>query len=95
MSQHNIVGSEAFSSKPYVLVRNVRPGGFRRRRSRAVTAYVVVAVLALSAGAAVAAFAMGPFLVQDSAAVQPTLDGASQPAASGGLTPSIPASPAA
>ncbi|WP_368925144.1 hypothetical protein [Brevundimonas vancanneytii] len=73
MSQHNIVGSEAFSNQPYVLVRNVRPGGFRRRRSRAVTAYVVVAVLALSTGAAVAAFAMGPFMVQEPpAALQAT-----------------------
>ena len=62
MSQHNIIGSEAFSTRPYVLVRNVR-GGFRRRRSRSLIAYGVVAVLALSAGAAVAAFAMGPLLV--------------------------------
>lgn len=80
MSQHNIVGSEAFSNRPYVLVRNVKPGGFRRRRARTVTAYVVVAVLALSVGAAVAAFAMGPLLVgsatpavgADTAPVSPT-----------------------
>lgn len=63
MSQHNIVGSEAFSSRQYVLITHVRPSGSRRRRARAMTAYVVVAVLALSAGAAAAAFALGPFLV--------------------------------
>lgn len=67
MSQHNIIGSEAFSNRPYVLVRNVRPGGFRRRRSRSLIAYGVVAVLALSAGAVVAAFAMGPLLVDRTA----------------------------
>lgn len=70
MSQHNIIGSEAFSNRPYVLVRNVRPGGLRRRRSRSLIAYGVVAVLALSAGAAVAAFAMGPLLVDSAARVQ-------------------------
>jgi hypothetical protein len=67
LSQHNIIGSEAFSNHPYVLVRNVRPGGFRRRRSRSLIAYGVVAVLALSAGAAVAAFAMGPLLIDKAA----------------------------
>lgn len=76
MSQHNIIGSEAFTNRPYVLVRNVRPGGFRRRRSRSLIAYGVVAVLALSAGAAVAAFAMGPLLV-DSAAPAPVEAGLS------------------
>lgn len=70
MSQHNIIGSEAFRNRTHVLVRNVRPGGFRRRRARSLIAYGVVAVLALSAGAVVAAFAMGPLLV-DSAAQGP------------------------
>lgn len=77
MSQHNIIGSEAFSNRPYVLVRNVRPGGFRRRRSRSLIAYGVVAVLALSAGAAAAAFALGPLLV----------DRAAPPPAEAGLSP--------
>ncbi|WP_392354837.1 hypothetical protein V8F63_06605 [Brevundimonas sp. LF-1] len=63
MSQHNIVGSEAFSNRQYVLITHVRSSGSRRRRARAMTAYVVVAALALSAGAAAAAFALGPFLV--------------------------------
>ncbi|EGF96705.1 Uncharacterised protein [Brevundimonas diminuta] len=72
MSQHNIIGSEAFTNRPYVLVRNVRPGGFRRRRSRSLIAYGVVAVLALSAGAAVAAFAMGPLLIDKAVEATPT-----------------------
>lgn len=74
MSQHNIMGSEAFTKGPFVIIRAVKSGGFRRRRSRSVTAYVVVAVVALSAGAAVAAFALGPLLVQAEpvSAVAPT-----------------------
>lgn len=64
MSQHNIIGSEAFSQRPFVIIRGVKTGGFRRRRSGSAVAYAVVAVLALSAGAAVAAFALGPLLVQ-------------------------------
>ena len=64
MSQHNIMGSEAFTKGPFVIIRAVKSGGFRRRRSRSLAAYVVVAVVALSAGAAVAAFALGPLLVQ-------------------------------
>ena len=63
MSQHNIIGSEAFTKGPFVIIRGVKSGGFRRRRSRSLAAYAVVAVLALSAGAAAAAFALGPFLV--------------------------------
>lgn len=64
MSQHNIMGSEAFTKGPFVIIRAVKSGGFRRRRSRSLVTYTVVAVLALSAGAAVAAFALGPLLVQ-------------------------------
>lgn len=70
MSQHNIIGSEAFSQRPFVIIRGVKTGGLRRRRSGSAVAYAIVAVLALSAGAAVAAFALGPLLVQtDPAAV--------------------------
>ena len=64
MSQHNIIGSEAFTKGPFVIIRGVKSGGFRRRRSRSLAAYVIVAVLALSAGAAAAVFALGPLLVQ-------------------------------
>lgn len=79
MSQHNIIGSEAFSNRPYILVRNVRPGGFRRRRARSLIAYGVVAALALSAGVVVAAFAMGPLLVSDGAAPLLPVDGDAAP----------------
>lgn len=90
MSQHNITGSEAFTKGPFVIIRAVKSGGFRRRRSRSVAAYAVVAVLALSAGAAVAAFALGPLLVQaepakaatpTTAAPTPAVVGVSTPAA--------------
>ena len=87
MSQHNITGSEAFTKGPFVIIRAVKSGGFRRRRSRSIAAYVVVAVLALSAGAAVAAFALGPLLVQtEPAAVAPPVSAAAvapAPAAQG------------
>lgn len=69
MSQHNIMGSEAFNKGPFVIIRAVKSGGFRRRRSRSVAAYAVVAILALSAGAAAAAFALGPLLIQVDPAV--------------------------
>lgn len=86
MSQHNIIGSEAFSQRPFVIIRGVKTGGIRRRRSGSVAAYVIVAVLALSAGAAVAAFALGPLLVQPAdaatvAAPAPVMPGISTPAA--------------
>jgi len=68
LSQHNIIGSEAFSQRPFVIIRGVKTGGFRRRRSGSGLTYAVVAVLALSAGAAVAAFALGPLLVQPDSA---------------------------
>ncbi|WEK58080.1 MAG: hypothetical protein P0Y52_00655 [Candidatus Brevundimonas phytovorans] len=64
MSQHNIIGSEAFSQRPFVIIRGVKTGGIRRRRSGSAAAYIVVALLALSAGAAVAAFALGPLMVE-------------------------------
>ena len=60
MSQHNIMGSEAFNKGPFVIIRAVKSGGFRRRRSRSVAAYAVVAILALSAGAAGGGLAAGP-----------------------------------
>ncbi|MGO4409154.1 MULTISPECIES: hypothetical protein [unclassified Brevundimonas] len=90
MSQHNIIGSEAFSQRPFVIIRGVKTGGFRRRRSGSAVAYAVVALLALSAGAAVAAFALGPLLVQSdpanaaalaAATPAPAVPGASTPAA--------------
>lgn len=81
MSQHNIMGSEAFNKGPFVIIRAVKSGGFRRRRSRSIAAYVVVAVLALSAGAAAAALALGPLLVQAEVATPAPVIPASAPAA--------------
>lgn len=46
MSQHNIVGSEAFQRAPYVLIRGVRPSGQRARR-------LLVGVVALAVSTAV------------------------------------------
>lgn len=51
MSQHKIVGSEAFDRKPYVLVRGLKPGSFRRRRART----VLLLTLGALAGAVAAA----------------------------------------
>jgi hypothetical protein len=88
LAQHNIIGSEAFGRRPFVILRGVKAGGIRRRRSGSAMAYVIVAILALSAGAAVAAFALGPLLVQpadaataDVAAPTPALQGVSTPVA--------------
>jgi hypothetical protein len=47
MSQHNIVGSEAFNRTPPLVIRKVRTGGMRRRKARA--------VLIFAAGAGVTA----------------------------------------
>ena len=93
MSQHNIIGSEAFTKGPFVIIRGVKSGGFRRRRSRSLAAYAVVAVLALSAGAAVAAFALGPLLVE-AAPVGSALS-APPPAPAPAPASALPATPAA
>lgn len=90
MSQHNIIGSEAFDRKPFVLVGNFRTRGTRRRRS-ALT-YLIVAVIALCIGAAVAAFALGPQLVAGSQAVARTTSGlpVTAPAVPGTTTTTTP-----
>ena len=44
MSQHNIIGSEAFDRTPFVIIRQVRAGGMRRRRTRTALAFVAGAV---------------------------------------------------
>lgn len=62
MSQHNIIGSEAFDRKPFVLVRSYRLGGHRRRRAGTTLAYIVVAAIALLIGAVVVALFLGPQL---------------------------------
>ena len=58
MSQHNIVGSEAFERAPFVYIRAMRPGGLRRRRARMAVAFVAGAVAALGVGAVAVAAAL-------------------------------------
>lgn len=57
MSQHNIVGSEAFQRAPFVYIRNLPAGGFRRRRSRLLVGFVAGATAMIGLGAAGAALA--------------------------------------
>ena len=61
MSQHNIIGSEAFTRGPSVIIRKYRSGGMRRRRARTARACVAGAGAMLAAGAvgAVAVFGAG------------------------------------
>lgn len=67
MSQHNIIGSEAFSGTRYIIVRNVRTGIGRRRR-RTGMVMLGVAILALLLGALVAVFALAPLLMDPASA---------------------------
>ncbi|MFN6983125.1 MAG: hypothetical protein ACK4NU_14545 [Brevundimonas sp.] len=60
MSQHNIIGSEAFTRGPMILIRKYRAGGARRRRARTATAFVAGAVAMLVAGLVGAAAVFGP-----------------------------------
>lgn len=62
MSQHNIVGSEAFDRSPLVLIRSIRPGGMRRRRARTTVAFVAGAATAVAVGAAGLILAFAPAL---------------------------------
>lgn len=68
MSQHNIIGSEAFSNRTHVMVQSMRTGAFRRRRARSLTTYAIVAVLALVAGGVFATLALAPQLAEKSVA---------------------------
>lgn len=58
MSQHNIIGSEAFNRSPFVIIRAMRPGGLRRRRARTAVAFIAGAIVAVVIGAAVVAAAL-------------------------------------
>lgn len=51
MSQHNIIGSEAFDRRPFVVIRGMKAGNFRRRRTRAAVLLTVVGLVALIGGA--------------------------------------------
>lgn len=67
MSQHNIIGSEAFEGKRYIMVHQVR-SNVRRRRRRNSLMILFVAVIALLVGALVAVFALAPLLMHPQAA---------------------------
>ena len=62
MSQHNIIGSEAFTRGPSVIIRKYRAGGMRRRRARTALIFIAGAVAMLVVGLAVAAAVFGPAL---------------------------------
>ena len=62
MSQHNIIGSEAFTRGPMILIRKYRAGGQRRRRARTATAFLAGAAAMLAAGLAGAVAVFGPGL---------------------------------
>ena len=62
MSQHNIVGSEAFNRSPFVVIRSVRTGGMRRRRARSAVAFIAGAVAAVVGGLVAAIAIFGPSL---------------------------------
>ncbi|MBX9615655.1 MAG: hypothetical protein Q8S03_11665 [Brevundimonas sp.] len=62
MSQHNIIGSEAFDRSPFVIIRSVKTGGMRRRQTRTVFAFVAGACAAVVGGVVAAIVAFGPGL---------------------------------
>jgi hypothetical protein len=62
MSQHNIVGSEAFDRSPLVIIRSVRTGGMRRRQTRTAFAFIAGACAAVAGGVIAAIVAFGPGL---------------------------------
>lgn len=59
MSQHNIVGSEAFGRRPQVYIRTLRRGAYHRRRGRLLAAFIAGATAAIG-GLAFLALAWGP-----------------------------------
>lgn len=62
MSQHNIIGSEAFDRSPFVIIRSVRAGGMRRRQARTAFAFVAGIAAAVVGGVVAAVVAFGPSL---------------------------------
>ncbi|KPF77107.1 hypothetical protein IP78_12895 [Brevundimonas sp. AAP58] len=59
MSQHNIVGSEAFNRTPPLMIRKVRTGGMRRRRARAVMIFAAGVGVTVVGGVVVVAAMLG------------------------------------
>ncbi len=62
MSQHNIIGSEAFDRSPFVIIRSVKTGGMRRRQTRTAFAFVAGAAAAVIGGVVATIIAFGPGL---------------------------------
>ncbi len=62
MSQHNIIGSEAFDRSPFVIIRSVKAGGMRRRQARTAFAFVAGVGAAVVGGIIAAVVAFGPGL---------------------------------
>jgi hypothetical protein len=63
MSQHNIVGSEAFERRPFVYIRALKPGGLRRRKARTALAFVAGAVVATAAAVVTTVAFLAPAVV--------------------------------
>lgn len=62
MSQHNIIGSEAFDRTPRVIIRSVRTGGMRRRQARTAIAFAAGAGAAVLGVVVAAVATFGPGL---------------------------------
>lgn len=62
MSQHNIVGSEAFTRGPSVIIRKYKAGVMRRRRSKTIATFIAGAGAMLVVGLITAAAVYGPTL---------------------------------
>lgn len=69
MSRHNITGSEAFDKRPFVIIKGMKPGNFRKRRARNGVILAVVGLLALAAGALGGAAAVDAIRVTPPASV--------------------------
>lgn len=90
MSQHNIIGSEAFDGRRYIIVRKVR-GGISRRRRRSAGLLVMTAVIALIVGALVAVFALAPLLMERSHGIANASEAGATAAVTASPAPSAPA----
>ncbi len=62
MSQHNIIGSEAFTRGPSVIIRQYKAGGMRRRRTKTIATFIAGAGAMLVVGAIAVAAVYGPAL---------------------------------
>lgn len=62
LSQHNITKSEAFDRSPFVIIRSVRAGGMRRKRTRMALAFAAGAAVTVILGIGAAVVAFGPSL---------------------------------